>query len=35
MAITKSKVTEEKVFKVKEPIKKKPIVDWEEEQNLQ
>jgi hypothetical protein len=34
MAITKSKVTEEGVFKNREPIKKKFIVDWEEEQRL-
>jgi len=34
MAITKSKVTKEHVFKDKEPIKKKSIVDWEEKQKL-
>jgi hypothetical protein len=31
MAITKSKVIEEHVFKDKEPIKKKFVDDWEEE----
>jgi len=35
MAITRSKVTEEKVFKDKELIRKKSIVDWEEDQRLQ
>jgi hypothetical protein len=34
MAITKSKVVEEHVFKDKEPIKKS-IASWEEEQKLQ
>ncbi len=34
MAITKSKVTKEQVFKDRKPIKKKPIVDWEKEQRL-
>jgi hypothetical protein len=31
MAITKSKVTEEQLFKDKKPIKNKYVVDWEEE----
>jgi hypothetical protein len=35
MAITKSKVTKEQVFKDKEPIKKKFVVDWEVERRLQ
>ncbi len=35
MAITRSKVTKEKVFKDKELIRKKSIVDWEEDQRLQ
>jgi hypothetical protein len=35
MAITKSKATKEQVFKDKEPIKKKFIVDWEVERRLQ
>ncbi len=35
MAIIKSKVTEEQVFKNREPIKKKFVIDWEEEQKLQ
>jgi len=35
MAITKSKVIEEQVFKDKELIKKKSAADWEEEQKLQ
>jgi len=34
MAITKSKVIEEHVFKDIKPIKKKFIVDWEEEWKL-
>jgi hypothetical protein len=32
MAITRSKVIEEHVFKDREPIKKKYVPDWEEEQ---
>jgi hypothetical protein len=35
MAITKSKVTEEQVFKDKKSIKKKLVANWEEEQRLQ
>jgi hypothetical protein len=35
MAITMSKLTRKYVFKDKEPIKKKFVVDWEEEQKLQ
>jgi len=35
MAITRSKVTKEHVFKDKEPIKKKSVVDWEEEHRPQ
>ncbi len=35
MAITKSKVTKEHVFKDREPIKKKFAANWEEEQRLQ
>ncbi len=35
MAITRSKVIEEHVFKDKEPIKKEFVVGWEEEQKLQ
>jgi len=35
MAITKSKVIEEQVFKDKELIKKKFVANWEEEQKLQ
>jgi hypothetical protein len=35
MAITKSKVAKEQVFKDKEPIKKKSTINWEEEQKLQ
>jgi hypothetical protein len=31
IAITKRKVNEEQVFKVKEPIKKKSAIGWEEE----
>ncbi len=34
MAITKSKVIEEQMFKDKELIKTKFVVDWEEEQKL-
>ncbi len=34
MAITRSKVIEEHVFKDIKPIKKKFVVDWEEEQRL-
>ncbi len=34
MAITKSKVIEEQMFKDKELIKTKFAVDWEEEQKL-
>jgi hypothetical protein len=34
MAITKSNVIEEQVFKDKEPIKKKFVFNWEEEQKL-
>jgi hypothetical protein len=34
MAITRNKVIEEHVFKVKKPIKKKYVADWEEEQRL-
>jgi hypothetical protein len=34
MAITKNKVIKKQVFKDREPIKKKYIVDWEKEQNL-
>jgi hypothetical protein len=33
MAITRSKVTEEQMFKDRKPIKKKSSVDWEEEQS--
>jgi hypothetical protein len=35
MAITRSKVIKEHVFKDRELIKKKSVVDWEEEQRLQ
>ncbi len=35
MAITKSKVIEENVFKDIKPIKKKSITNWEKEQILQ
>ncbi len=35
MANIKSKITEKKMFKDREPIKKKSIADWEEEQRLQ
>jgi hypothetical protein len=35
MAITRTKVTEEQVFKDRELIKKKSINDWEKEQRLQ
>jgi hypothetical protein len=35
MAITRSKVIKNHVFKDKKPIKKKFFVDWEEEQILQ
>ncbi len=35
MAITKSKVTKEHVFKDKKPIKKKFATNWEEEKRLQ
>ncbi len=35
MAITRSKVTKEQVFKDRELINKKFIVDWEEEKRLQ
>ncbi len=35
MAITKSKVIEEQLFKDRKPIKKKSIADWEKEQKLQ
>jgi hypothetical protein len=35
MVIARSKVTEEHVFKDREPIKEKFVVDWEEEQRLQ
>ncbi len=35
MAITRSKVTKEQVFKDIEPIKKKSTIDLEEEQRLQ
>ncbi len=35
MAITKSKVIEEHIFKEKKPIKKKSTTNWEEEQRLQ
>jgi hypothetical protein len=34
MAITKSKVIEEHMFKDKKPIKKKSTTNWEEEQRL-
>jgi len=34
MAITRSKVIEEQVFKDKEPIKKKSTTYWEEEKRL-
>jgi hypothetical protein len=34
MAITRSKVIEEHVFKDKKLIKKKSVIDWEEEQRL-
>jgi hypothetical protein len=34
VAITKSKVTKEHVFKDKEPINKKFAIDWKEEQRL-
>jgi hypothetical protein len=33
MAITRSKVTKEHVFKDRDPIKKKFVVDWEKEQD--
>jgi len=33
MAITRSKVTDEHVFKDRDPIKKKFVVDWEKEQH--
>jgi hypothetical protein len=35
MAITRSKVTEEHVFKDRKSIKKKFVVDWEEKLKLQ
>ncbi len=35
MAITKNKVTEEQVFEDRKPIKKKSVIDQEEEQRLQ
>jgi hypothetical protein len=35
MAITKSKVTEEHMFKDRKPIKKKIAIDWEEKKRLQ
>jgi hypothetical protein len=35
MAITKNKVTKKQVFKDRELIKKKYVIDWEEEQRLQ
>jgi hypothetical protein len=35
MAITKSKVTKEQVFKDRKPIKKIFVADWKEEQKLQ
>ncbi len=35
MAITRSKVTKEQVFKDRKPIKKKFATNWEEEQRLQ
>ncbi len=35
MTITRSKVTEKQVFKDIELIKKKFVIDWEEEQRLQ
>ncbi len=34
MAIIKNKVTEEQVFKDREPIKKKFVVDWKEKHRL-
>jgi hypothetical protein len=34
LTITRSKVTEEHVFKDRKPIKKKSTADWEEEQRL-
>jgi hypothetical protein len=34
MAITKNKVTEEQMFKDKEPIKNKLVTNWEEEHKL-
>jgi hypothetical protein len=34
MAITRSKVIEEHVFKDRKPIKNKFVIDWEEEQIL-
>jgi hypothetical protein len=34
MAITNSSVSEKQVFKDREPIKKKSIVDWEEKYRL-
>jgi hypothetical protein len=35
MAITKNKVIKEQVFKDRKPIKKKLVIDLEEEQRLQ
>jgi hypothetical protein len=35
MVIAKSRVTEEHVFKDRKLIKKKYVIDWEEEQRLQ
>jgi hypothetical protein len=35
MAITKSKVIEEHVFNDRKPMKKKFVINWEEEQRLQ
>jgi hypothetical protein len=34
MAIARSKITKEHVFKDREPIKNKFIADWEKEQRL-
>ncbi len=34
MAITRSKVIEQHVFKERKPIKKKFTIDWEEEQRI-
>jgi hypothetical protein len=34
MAITRSKVTKEQVFKDRKPIKKKFVASWEKEQRI-